>query len=145
PAQPTYYTYDVLGNLRKVNQGGQARFFMYDSLSRLIRAKNPEQSTFTADPDGGDFPAKTDATSGVSNSQWSTGYIYDADSNLVKRKDARDVVTNYGYDALNRNTTVRYVDSVLGPSNHTKDVDRHYDGAVNGKGRFWYFNWDAVN
>src|SRR5262249_32331639 len=36
----TNYTYDTLGNLRKVVQGTQNRYFMYDSLSRLIRAKN---------------------------------------------------------------------------------------------------------
>ena len=41
----TNYTYDVLGNLRKVDQGGQQqRYFMYDSLGHLIRAKNPEQA-----------------------------------------------------------------------------------------------------
>lgn len=40
----TTYTYDALGNLRKVEQGGQLRYFMYDSLGRLIRARNPEQN-----------------------------------------------------------------------------------------------------
>jgi RHS repeat-associated protein len=139
PVQPTSYFYDALGNLRRVDQGGQYRFFMYDSLSRLIRAKNPEQGALSTDAD---FPAMTDSTSGVSNGQWSLAYNYDASGNLVKRKDARGVVTSYGYDALNRPTTVRYADSVLGSSNHTKDVDRHYDGAVNGKGRFNYFDWD---
>jgi YD repeat-containing protein len=139
PVQPTSYFYDALGNLRRVDQGGQYRFFMYDSLSRLIRAKNPEQGALSADAD---FPALTDSTSGVSNGQWSLAYNYDASGNLIDRKDARGVVTAYGYDALNRPTTVRYADSVLGPSNHTKDVDRHYDGATNGRGRFNYFDWD---
>jgi hypothetical protein len=32
------------GNLRKVEQGAQSRFFMYDSLGRLLRAKNPGQA-----------------------------------------------------------------------------------------------------
>ena len=41
----TTYLYDVLDNLVKVTQGSQQRFFMYDSLKRLIRARNPEQST----------------------------------------------------------------------------------------------------
>jgi YD repeat-containing protein len=47
----TDYSYDAPGNLRKVDQGGQLRYFMYDSLGRLIRAKNPEQGNFTPDPD----------------------------------------------------------------------------------------------
>jgi hypothetical protein len=35
----TNYTYDVLGNLLQVDQGGQHRFFTYDNLSRLKTAK----------------------------------------------------------------------------------------------------------
>ncbi len=133
PAQPTSYYYDALDNLRKVDQGGQQRFFMYDSLGRLIRAKNPEQGNFTADAAAG-FPALTDTTSGTSNSDWSIGYLYDANGNLSKRKDARNVTTTYAYDALNRNTTVDYSDTTgINP-----DVSRFYDGATNGKGRFWY-------
>ncbi|HWW76087.1 MAG TPA: hypothetical protein VNZ44_11845, partial [Pyrinomonadaceae bacterium] len=125
----TAYAYDVLGNLRRVEQGGQQRFFMYDSLGRLIRAKNPEQSA-----NGG--LTLTDPLTG--NSQWSTAYGYDANGNLATRVDARGVTATYTYDALNRTTTVRYSDG-------TKDVDRHYDGATNGRGRFWYFNWDPAN
>ncbi len=122
----TSYTYDVLGNLRKVTQGGQERFFLYDSLGRLLRAKNPEQ-------DAGSVASNvTDPITG--NTQWSTAYGYDNNGNLTSRVDARNVTTTYAYDALNRNTTVRY-------SNGTKDIDRHYDGATNGKGRFHYFNW----
>src|ERR1051325_6443969 len=41
----TQYQYDVLDTLVKVTQGTQPpRFFMYDSLKRLIRARNPEQN-----------------------------------------------------------------------------------------------------
>lgn len=126
----TDYSYDALGNLRRVQQDGQARFFAYDSLSRLVRAKNPEQGNFTPDLAGGDFPALTDETSGVSNSQWSAGYLYDANGNLSKRKDARNITATYGYDNINRNTTVDYSDS-------TPDVSRYYDGATLGKGRPW--------
>jgi RHS repeat-associated protein len=130
----TCYTYDALDNLRKVDQSGQLRFFMYDSMGRLVRAKNPEQGNYTPDPT--EFPALTDPV--TSNAQWSLAYVYDAAGNLSKRKDARAVKTTYGYDALGRNTTVRYTDG-------TKDIDRHYDGATNGRGRFHYFNWDASN
>lgn len=120
----THYGYDALNNLRAVTQETQQRFFMYDSLSRLIRAKNPEQG---ANPS----LALTDPESG--NSQWSMKYDYDANGNLTLRVDALNVTTNYTYDALNRNTAVDYLDTVISP-----DITRGYDGATMGKGRFWY-------
>jgi YD repeat-containing protein len=144
-AYATNYAYDTLGNLRQVVQDQpanaqypqgvqQRRYFMYDSLSRLIRAKNPEQiGSISVDAD---FPALTDSTSGVSNSDWSMGYIYDADGNLAKRKDARNIVATYTYDNLNRNTTVDYSNTTSNP-----DIDRHYDNPTAGsygRGRYYY-------
>ena len=129
----TEYFYDAAGNLRRVKQGTQQRFFAYDALGRLVRAKNAEQDFFTA---GGDFPALKDPIS--DNEQWSAGYVYDANGNLVKRKDARGTTAAYGYDALNRNTTVTYT-----PGNQTAstpNVRRYYDNpaaAANGLGRPW--------
>jgi YD repeat-containing protein len=121
----TSYGYDVLDNLVSVTQGSQQRFFMYDSLKRLIRARNPEQSTL-----GG--LALTDPITG--NSAWSMGYEYDANGNLTKKTDPRGVETTYVYDALNRNTTTNYSDTTVNP-----DVKRFYDAATNGKGRFGSF------
>jgi hypothetical protein len=37
----TLYTYDVLGNLRRVQQGTQTRYFAYDSLSRTNQGEEP--------------------------------------------------------------------------------------------------------
>ncbi|MFY9618359.1 MAG: RHS repeat-associated core domain-containing protein [Pyrinomonadaceae bacterium] len=124
----TFYAYNTLGHLLRVDQDAQQRFFMYDSLGRLLRAKNPEQGNFTPDAD---FPAMTDASSDVSNDQWSTGYVYDANGSLTKRKDARDIVASYVYDGLNRNITVDYSNT---PSINP-DITRKYDSAGNGKGR----------
>ena len=84
----TSYTYDSLGNLRTVGQGGQTRTFTYDSLSRLTSATNPESGTVT--------------------------YGYDENGNLTTRADARGVNTTYAYDALNRNTLVSYSDGTPG-------------------------------
>lgn len=48
PNQPTSYSYDVLDNLVKVTQGIQQRFFMYDSLKRLIRPFVSQQLLWSA-------------------------------------------------------------------------------------------------
>jgi YD repeat-containing protein len=122
----TSYLYDALNNLVRVTQGTQQRFFMYDSLKRLIRARNPEQSTNAG-------LALSDPLTG--NSAWSIGYQYDANANLTQKTDARGVVSTYVYDALNRNTTIDYSDT----ASINPDVKWFYDGATNGKGRFWYF------
>ena len=121
----TTYLYDVLDNLVKVTQGTQQRFFMYDSLRRLIRARNPEQDT---------RPSLSLSDSITGNSAWSIGYQYDENSNLTQKTDARGVMSTYEYDALNRNTTTNYSDTSVTP-----DVKRFYDGPNYGKGRFWYF------
>jgi YD repeat-containing protein len=98
----TTYAYDVLDNLVKVTQGGQQRFFMYDSLKRLIRTRIPEQAT----------NASLNLSDPVTlNSAWSTGYQYDAGNNLTLKTDARGVTATYAYDALNRNTTADYSDT----------------------------------
>jgi RHS repeat-associated protein len=117
-AYQTSYTYDVLGNLSTVTQNTQHRYFMYDSLSHLIRAKNPEQ-------DANASLALFDPISG--NSQWSIGYSYDANGNLSTRTDARGVVSSYIYDNLNRSITINYSDGT--------HIDRIYDSATNGRGR----------
>lgn len=122
-AYVTSYQYDALDNLRKVDQGGQFRFFRYDSLGRLLRVKHPEQAVNAN-------LALGDPVTG--NSQWSLAYAYDNAGNVTSRTDARGLTVTFGYDNLNRNTLVDYPDTTL-----HQDVRRHYDGATNGRGRFW--------
>ncbi|MBE7516920.1 MAG: RHS repeat protein [Chloracidobacterium sp.] len=85
PNQPTNYNYDTLNNLLTVTQGAQTRTFVYDSLSRLLSAANPESGTIN--------------------------YDYDENSNLTSKTDARSVTTSYTYDGLNRVTLRDYSDS----------------------------------
>ena len=113
----TSYTYDALNNLRKVTQGSQARYFMYDSLKRLIRTKSPEQDVNT------NLPALSDPVTG--NSQWSFRISYDNNGNVVSRTDPRNITTNYTYDALNRVRTRGYT----GDPSQTPSVTYKYDGA----------------
>ena len=87
----TSYSYDPLGNLLAVSQGGlNGRSFGYDSLSRLASATNPESGT--------------------------VGYAYDGNGNLITRiapeanqtSAAKTTTTGYTYDALNRLTSKTY-------------------------------------
>jgi len=106
----TNYSYDALGNLRTVAQGQQTRTFVYDSLSRLTSATNPESDTLS--------------------------YQYDGNGNLRFRTDARGTSTEYRYDNLNRNIITLY--RVGGaPDPQTPDIERLYDRAGNGRGRAW--------
>jgi RHS repeat-associated protein len=104
PAQYNYetdYAYDALNNLLSVTQKGgstsgnwRTRSFIYDSLSRLTSATNPESGTIT--------------------------YAYDADGNVLTKTapspnqastGTKTVVTTYAYDQLNRITERSYADS----------------------------------
>ncbi len=100
----TFYSYDALGNLRQVAQGSQTRSFVYDSLSRLVSATNPESGTVT--------------------------YAYDANGNLIEKTDARGVKTTMTYDALNRVRTKTYSGTTpegMAAANLTPPVNYFYD------------------
>ena len=66
------------------------------------------------------------------NSSWSSGYVYDGNSNLTTRTDARGIVTTFLYDEINRNKETTYSDG-------TPKIKRFYDDTSisNGKGRLW--------
>ncbi|MGH9949440.1 MAG: hypothetical protein ACRD6X_19885 [Pyrinomonadaceae bacterium] len=91
----TNYSYDTLNNLTAVNQGVQTRSFVYDSLSRLKSATNPESGLIQ--------------------------YSYDNNSNLTSKVDARNITTSYAYDALNRVTARNYSDGTTPNVSYTYD------------------------
>ncbi len=114
----TSYDYNTLDNLTTVTQGTQTRTFVYDSLKRLKSATNPEICNQV----------------GALCTPIPVTYEYDNNGNLTLKTDARNVSITYAYDALNRNITADYSDTAgINP-----DIKRFYDGAVKGKGRFWY-------
>lgn len=123
-AYQTDYTYDALGNVRKIDKGGQLRYFMYDGISRLIRARNPEQDV---------QPSITGYDTVTGNQQWTLAIAYDLNGNIQSRTDARGVVTNYTYDNLNRQLTVSYQSD---PAN-TPAVNLYYDNQPNARGQLW--------
>lgn len=128
PAQPTLYTYDVLNNLKKVQEGGQlqggqyvggqTRNFNYSTLSRLSSATHPE---VCHQQQGQCVPVPVI-------------YTYDLNGNLLTKVDARGVTTTYSYDGLNRVTGVVYTGE---PTAVTPPVSYTYDdpAVTNSKGR----------
>ena len=103
PNQATSYSYSALDNLTRVTQGSQSRTFVYDSLSRLTSATNPESGT--------------------------TSFSYDKNGNLTEKTDARGVEATYSYDALNRLTgrSYSYTGTDTAVSLETTQVDYDYD------------------
>jgi RHS repeat-associated protein len=85
----------------KVTQGVQARFFLYDSLGRLLRVRQPEQVP----------NANLNASDAVTgNPEWTAGFSYDANGNLLTALDAKGVQIASTYDNLNRAVSRTYSD-----------------------------------
>jgi RHS repeat-associated protein len=96
----TSYSYDTLDNLTSVTQGPlNTRTFVYDSLSRLEQATNPESGAICYGQLSG----------GSSGTCLLNGY--DANGNLNYRTDARGTITTSYYDYLNRIIQKNYSDS----------------------------------
>jgi RHS repeat-associated protein len=108
----TDYVFDTLGNLRKTTQGEQSRYFLCDSLGRVLYSKQPEQE------DNASFVA-TDLI--TSHAAWSAKFTYDDNGNNVSMTDARGITVSVVYDRLNRLILRDYSDS-------TPDVSFFHDG-----------------
>ncbi len=89
----TSYAYNVLDQLTQITQSSQTRTYGYDALGRILSATTPEAGRVC-------FGS---VTSGTCNADG-----YDSFDNLQKRTDARGVLTSYGYDTLNRLTSISY-------------------------------------
>ena len=111
PNQYVSYMYDALNNLVKITQDAQIRYFKYDSLSRLIRERQVEQTTNSA-------YNLSDSLTG--NSSWTRKIEYNSHGLVTDIYDARGVQTDFSYDGLNRVTLIDYSDS-------TPDLRYFYD------------------
>ena len=111
PNQSSYYTYNIKGEMIKIQQGQQNRYFMYDSLGRLIRVRQPEHT-----------PNPNLATTGnPENNQWTSGFTYDIFGNVLTVTDAKGTIVSSVYDKAGRIQTATYSDG-------TPQVDFYYDG-----------------
>ena len=114
PTQSTSYEYDTLDNLVEVTQGVQKRYFGYDSLGRLIRVRQPEQDTQSS---------LNMTIGGLNNTQWTAGFTYDTNGNILTATTANGVVITTTYDQLDRPLTVSYSDG-------TPTVTNTYDDSA---------------
>ena len=126
PGLSTTYSYDGFNNLRAVTQSGttgdtaRSRSFSYDGFSHLLSATNPENGTSI--------------------------YTYDADGNVVSKTapapnqtGSSTVVTNFGYDALNRLLSKSYANAPAGSMTSCYTYD-NAASSMYGIGRLW-FEW----
>ncbi len=112
PVQPTFYTYSAIDNLVRIEQGGQQRFFKYDSLGRMTHERHVEM----------DAP-HTQADPLTPNTQWSRRIVYNTHDLVTDAYDARGVHTHFEYDGLNRATQITYSDATLAAT-YTYDETR---------------------
>ena len=123
PTQPTSYTYNVLNQIIQVDQGEQHRYFRYDALGRMTHERQIEAKEFPFTTTDEETPQNP-----TTNTIWSSKRIYDETLFGVNYKglltsayDAREILTQFSYDNLNRPTTIIYSDGV------TPRVDQYYD------------------
>jgi RHS repeat-associated protein len=124
----TNYTYDALDNLLSVVQAGsRQRTFNYDSLSRLLCASNPENSS-----------AACPSTATSTYTAGTTGYTYDANGNLATKiapapnqTGTATVTTTYTYDAINRIKQRSYSDGTTPQAVYVWDNQDSSSGVPN--------------
>jgi YD repeat-containing protein len=90
-----------MGKMVRVEQGSQNRYFMYDSLGRTLRIRQPEQEVNTALNTSGD----------PYNNSWTGGFTYNNNGNVLTTTDAKGTTITSTYDALIRPLTRTYNDS----------------------------------
>jgi|GEM_PF-1961942 len=102
--------------MTRVQQGVQNRYFMYDSLGRMIRVKQPEQEVNIA----------LATTGNPDNNSWSAAFTYDVLGNVLTSTDAKGTVITNAYDRASRVTIRTYSNEPQGIT--TPSVSFFYDG-----------------
>jgi YD repeat-containing protein len=121
----TVYQYDRLGNLARVDRAnGDATNervvdYAYDALNRVRKETQYPQGGWPATPNGS-------TTSPVLVTQTT----YDPNSNRLTLTDPLNQLTTFGYDALNRLTSIAYSNPAPGTS-ATANVSYGFDADGN--------------
>lgn len=157
PAPVVNYEYDANGNRTKVIQAPATPGFNfstksgYDSLQRLRTIEDARQKTTSLDYNGREdltsvldprqlptqYPRNGlgDVKQVVSRDTGTTDLTYDAAGNVKTRTDSRGVLATYGYDALNRPTSIAYTQAGQPSRTVTWAYDEVGTGFSNGVGR----------
>jgi YD repeat-containing protein len=113
-SQETTYTYDNADRVLGVYQGGQTRAFKYGSEGHLLFERIPEMPAMVNDGTG---------------TMWSMKYTYTSFGAVATKTDGRGVIITYGYDSLNRLTSISYntggAPSVVSTPNVTYTYDNN--------------------
>ncbi len=121
----TTYTYDNLGNLQRVTRAkGDATYeratdYAYDGLNRL-RQETQYPNWPTASP------------------TLVTTYTYDANNNPLTMVDPLSKTTTFGYDALNRLTSITYSDGQTPNVSYSYDANNNRTAMQDGTGTTSY-------
>jgi YD repeat-containing protein len=127
----TGYSWNALDLLTKVTQqpqnsgAAQYRYYSYDIYGHLFSATNPESGTMYYSQAGCPGACATSAGG------------YDPNGNLVRKVDARGVITNYSYDALGRLVSTTYSgsdDASSSLASGTPSACYQYDTSTLGSG-----------
>jgi RHS repeat-associated protein len=126
-ARDTANVYDRLNRLKQVTDPATGNtLFGYDANDNLTSVTDPLTKVTSYTYTGfGDLKTQTSPVTGL------TTNTYDSGGNLATSTDARNVVSSYSYDALNRVSSVAYT---LGASTD-QTIAYSYDTGTNGKGR----------
>lgn len=111
--------YDALNRVSSITDPGSGvSSFGYDAEDDLTSVKDPRSLTTSYGYNGfGDLVSQSNPDTGT------TADTYDSAGNLATSTDARGAVATYGYDALNRVTSIAY--SLDGTTDQTLRPDRH--------------------
>ncbi len=106
----TRHEYDALGRLRNTLQDvdgvAASTQFQYDAQDRVTQVLDPNGLPTSYQYNGfGDLVRQESPDTGVATT------TYDEAGNLKTRTDARGITATYGYDVLNRITSVAYPDN----------------------------------
>ncbi len=116
----TGYGYDALQRLRTVTDAlSGVTELGYDAQDNLDSVEDQRNNTTTYT-----YNAFGDVTGESSPDRGSISYVVDKAGNVTQRTDARSVVTDFTYDAINRLTAVEY------PSDSSLDASLTYDAST---------------
>jgi RHS repeat-associated protein len=153
------FTYDNVGNVLTYNDGfGGDATLTYDALNHPLTQADGAGDTTTfqhdgegllvekTEPEGGHYGYTYNALrslTGITDPAGAWAFGYDPNQNLSSAKDALGRTTSYGYDSLNRLTSV--AQPLVPAASYTYDENGNRLTATDPKGQTASFGYDAID